>query len=590
MSNMLPNIQRIACFSSCLLAALFALPTLAAESQSVDEMLKAATSGAKDARYTAIDDLGERHANAAQVVPALVKQLGDSDPQVRWRTARTLGEYRGQAKEAVEAVRQLLSDEDVVVQYHAAVALGKLEDKSDATVEALVQAATSKDARVARAAIAAIRSLQPGPKRVAEVLGKALKSNDQAITLHAMETIVEQGDKATPFLKEALKNPDTAYLACTAIESIGPEAAGTVPELTAILGKTKHSKMLIQTLLALAAIGPQASSAAPQITPLLDYSTDATVPVAAAYALGSIGAKDVDAELKRATAKNDPFIQMMAYWAIAKTHPDDEAATKTAVEKLAQALKSDKPHVRTAAAKSIQSLHAPPEVVAPVAITLINDPNPEVRANVIEAVASLGESVVPRVAAALKNPQLRGAALEVVKRLGPKAAGAVKPLVEAAGGADAKARTEIQLALAAIGPAAEPATEMLLKSLASKDAGERESALLALRKIGPGAKAAVKPLLERMKADDSFEADAAAWALARIAPGDGNVSAAVVSKLIKGLASADEQSRVEAVDALAEMGAKNDAVKSALTKAAKEDSSAMVRTAAEAALNPKAGE
>ena len=519
----------------------------------------------------------------------MVKQLVDSYPQVRWRTARTLGEYRGQAKEAVEAVRQLLSDEDVVVQYHAAVALGKLEDKSDATVEALVQAATSKDARVARAAIAAIRSLQPGPKRVAEVLGKALKSNDQAITLHAMETIVEQGDKATPFLKEALKNPDTAYLACTAIESIGPEAAGTVPELTAILGKTKHSKMLIQTLLALAAIGPQASSAAPQITPLLDYSTDATVPVAAAYALGSIGAKDVDAELKRATAKNDPFIQMMAYWAIAKTHPDDEAATKTAVQKLAQALKSDKPHVRTAAAKSIQSLHAPPELVAPVAITLINDPNPEVRANVIEAVASLGESVVPRVAAALKNPQLRGAALEVIKKLGPKAAGAVKPLVEAAESA-AKPRTDVQLALAAIGPAAEPATEMLVKSLASKDAGERESALLALRKIGPGAKAAVKPLLERMKADDSFEADAAAWALARIAPGDGNVSAAVVSKLIKGLASADEQSRVEAVDALAEMGAKNDAVKSALTKAAKEDSSAMVRTAAEAALNPKAGE
>ena len=47
---------------------------------------------------------------------------------------------------------------------------------------------------------AAIRNLQPGPKRVAEVLGKALKSNDQAIRLHAMETIVEQGREGDPDL------------------------------------------------------------------------------------------------------------------------------------------------------------------------------------------------------------------------------------------------------------------------------------------------------------------------------------------------------------------------------------------------------
>jgi HEAT repeat protein len=576
------SIRRAAALAACLVASLITHACAAAE-MTTAQMLQAATSGAKDARYTAIDDLGERHADATVVVPQLVKLLQDSDPQIRWRTTRTLGEYQGQAAAAVEGVRKLLADSDPIVQYHAAVALGKLEDKSDATVEALVAAAMNKDPRVARASISAIRSLKPGPKRVAEVLGKALKSNDQAITLHCLQTLVEEGANSVPFLKEALANPDTAYLACTAIERIGPDAAAAVPELTAILGKTKHSQMLIQTLLALASIGPGAASAAPQITPLLDSSTDATVPVAAAYALGSIGAKDADPALKKAAAKADPFLQMIATWAIAKNHPEDAAATKAAVEKLTQGLKSENPTIRTAAAKSLQALKAPPEVVAPFLVALIKDPNPDVQDNVVDAIAGLGESVVPRVNIGLKNPELRAAAIRVIAELGPKAAASVTPLMETANGADAKLRTEIQLALGSIGPAAAPATEMLVKSITSKDAGERESALYALRKIGPAANGAIKPLMERMKADSSFDADAAAWALARIAPSDNAVATAVVAKLTKGLSAADEQARLESIAALTDMHATGKA-SAELQRAAKEDSSPLVRAAAEAAL------
>ena len=181
-------------------------------------------------------------------------------------------------------------------------------------------------------------------------------------------------------------------------------------------------------------------------------------------------------------------MQMMAIWAIAKIHPDDKAATKSAIEKLTQALKSDNTAMRGAAAKSLQSLHASPEEVAPYLVALANDPNPAVQTNVVEAIASLGESVVPRVSKALTNPQLRGPAIRVIKELGPKASDAVQPLMDAADKADPKVRTEIQMALGAIGPAAAPATEMLIKSLKSKNADEQESALYALRKIGPGAR------------------------------------------------------------------------------------------------------
>ena len=257
---------------------------------------------------------------------------------------------------------------------------------------------------------------------------------------------------------------------------------------------------------------------------------------------------------------------------------------KTAIDKLIRGLESDNETLRHAAAKSLQLLKAPPEMVAPGLVSLLNDPNPEKHANAIEAIASLGESVVPKVTNALKNPQLRGPAIQVLTKLGPKAAGAVQPLIEAAKGADPKTRTDIQFALAAIGPAGAPATDMLVESLADKDAGVRESALLALRKIGPGAKGAVQRLTRRMQADDSFEAIASALALSRVASGDAKIAALVAAKLAKGLSHADEQTRLECVGALIEMGPAANSAAPALQCAAKEDSSDLVREAAEAAL------
>lgn len=581
MSHEISKLHYLACGVVLFIAA-YATPQYSV-ADNTSQLLQAATSGEKDARDKAIDELGQSHEHAAVVVPELTKLLADPDPQIRWHAARTLGEYGGQATATAADVRKLVGDPDPIVQYHAIVALGKLEDRSDETVDLLVNAATNKDARVARAAIASIRSLRPGPKRVVEALLKALQSNDQAVTLHALETLSENGPAAVPFLKAALGHAETAYLACAAIERIGPPAAPTVPELAAILGKTKHSKLLIQTLLALASIGPAAAPATPQIVPLLAHETDATVPVAAAYALGSIGAKGADAELRRAAANPDPFLQMMATWALAKTRPGDPLALKRAIDRLTQTLKSDNVLHRTAAARCLQALNAPPELVAPGLVALSADPNPEVRENVIEAIASLGESVVPRLNGALSRPALRKPAIQVAAKLGPKAAGAVNALIAAAD-AEPALRTDVQLALGAIGPQAAAATDMLVNSLASTQAGERESALYALRKIGPAANAAVGPLVEKMQADDSFDSYAAAWALARIAPRDANVAQAVVAKLQKGLTQPSEQNRLECVTALGELGAAAEAARPALQQAAREDSSSLVRAAAEAAL------
>jgi HEAT repeat protein len=215
---------------------------------------------------------------------------------------------------------------------------------------------------------------------------------------------------------------------------------------------------------------------------------------------------------------------------------------------------------------------------------LVNDPDPDVQENVINAVASLGESVVPRAVGALQNPQLRGPAARVLARLGPKAAGAVQPLIDAAKDGDPQFRAEVNFALAAIGPAAAPATGMLAEAITNDDQHIRESALYALREIGPGAKAASAALVKRMQADNSFDAMAAAWALSRIAPNDSAIAPQAVAKLTSGLSSADAQTRHESADALAAWGAAAKSAVQALARTSKEDGDAEVRAAAAATL------
>jgi HEAT repeat protein len=330
-----------------------------AQSADTAALLQTATSGEKDARYAAIDDLGELHESPESVVPELTKLLKDRDPKVRWRSARSLGDYGPLAKPAVGDLRALLNDKDHVVQHHAALALGKVGDRSDETIVALVKAVTVPDERVARAAITALRHLDPDPKHVIGALDQLLSSGDQIVVGHAIEAVTERGATAVPVLNEALKRPQTAYLACVAIEQIGPDAAGTVPALVELLGDTKHSHLLIQTLLALASIGPEAKSASAQIIPLLEHSTDATVPVAAAFALGAIGAADADASLRDAMAKPNPFLQMVATWSLAKIHPDDAQLRQQAMQKLEAGLKSKDPAIQAAAEHGLKLLESP---------------------------------------------------------------------------------------------------------------------------------------------------------------------------------------------------------------------------------------
>lgn len=577
--------------AATVVCSLMAIVTGKGFGQSPDSatLIQTAVGGSGQARYSAIDDLGERHEAGQTVVPQLHKLLSDTDPQVRWRSARALGDYGSQAVSAVPKLRSLLKDSDPIVEYHAAVTLGKIGDRSDETVGALVAVVTSPDGRVARAAISALRKLDPAPEIVVEALQKVLASDDDAVVLYAIEAITERGGEAAPLLIAALKEPRTAYMACTAIAQIGPDAKATVPAIADLLGKTKHSQVLIQALLALASIGPDAKSAVSQVVPLLQFSTDETVPVAAAYALGSIGASGADSELKAVANSPNAFLQMMAAWALAKGHPQDQMLMKQGVAKLTQGLANDDPMMRASAARCLAELHAPAEMVAPALLALANDPDPHVADNVIAALATRTEEVVPKAIEALKKPEMRKFAARVLARIGPKASAAVGPLAEAAQGADPEFRIDINRALAAIGPEAGAASDVLVEALASDNEGVRHSALFALRQIGPRAVKAGPKLVEKMTSSEGFEQLATAWALASVGSQTKGVAARVAPILRLGLADPDASERLETISVISALGSQAALLSDDLKRLATSDPDQDVRIAASDALKKIGG-
>src|SRR5690606_27689184 len=143
-------------------------------------------------------------------------------------------------------------------------------------------------------------------------------------------------------------------------------------------------------------------------------------------------------------------------------------AMERAVEALGKGLGSNDVEMRTAAARGSEKLEAPAEMVVHVLASAANDPDPDVAANGISALASLGKPIVPKAIQALENPELRGLAVRVLTELGPKAADAAGPLAETAGSVDDAERAEIFIAIGAIGPEGASATDVLVKGLASE--------------------------------------------------------------------------------------------------------------------------
>lgn len=512
---------------------------------------------------------------------ALTQRLSDPDPNVRWRSARALGKLGPAAKPAAPTLVKRLDDSEPVVQIHATIALARIGDQSDATVAGLAKCARSSDPRVVRTAILALAKLRLEPEQLAAAMSELLASENQSMLVYVVDAIVEAGERATPLLQAALKeSEDSAYWASVAVAEIGPAAAGTVPELTAVLEKTEDPDTRAKALLALAKIGPKAKSAVPAIEKVLSNNPDAAPALYGAYALGEIGAPTAASTLEELAASDDQAVAMVSSWALAKTHPKDAARRDRAIEKMLHGLSSENPLVRTTAAKGLTDLKPAAEKVTAHLIEAIQDPDPEVAANVADALATLGPAIVPAAAKLLDDPRLQPLLINVLGRLGPDAQDAVPKLTELLPAADSRLKTKIHYALAGIGPPAAPAASAIAESLNSKEPAVRHSALFALRQLGPAAADAMPQLLALLESTDGMDQLATAWALARIAPAKEGLTPQVAQVLRNGLTDPEPAARFETTAAIGELGPIAGQLRTELKRVAERDPDEQVRAAA----------
>lgn len=563
----------------------------------------------EDGRVRAIDALADLGQNAKPALEALVKALDADNVRIRWHAARAVGAIGEDAIPVIPKLAGLLlGDADPIVCTQSAAAIrairaddGRTEIPEEVAkiyaeaAAAVGKAAAHPDARVRRASLRAVAALVADPAKQAAMIDDSLADADPAVVVESLHSLADLGASAVPMLVESLKDPKARYWAEVALAEIGPDAAPAAGALAAasLAGEPEER---LQAMLALAAIGEPAAEAADELAAALD-SSDTTVRSAAAFALGRMRAASADGALEKAAADADPFLAGVASWARARIHPDDAALVSTSLGLLTGALEADRPNVKIAA------LHALPDLAASLDdaqegaladrfVKLLEDAHPGVRSAAAAALARLGPTAVGSLEGALGNPALRGIAMELLAAAGSSATPAVDTLVASLADAEPGVRGDAAVALASIGAAAAEAVPALVKVVEGGDAEDpsRYPAIYALGKIGPAAAPAAAALKALVAQDaDPLSQIVAAWAMLKIEPDNKEQIPAAVPLLRKALRSDREVVRLEAILALADLGADASSAVAMLELMAEDDPLPSIRkAAAEAAAKIKA--
>jgi HEAT repeat protein len=248
-------------------------------------------------------------------LPALVKELSNSESPVRARAAQVLGTMGAKAKLAVPDLARLLKDSEALPQRCALEALGKIGPDASPAADALVEllkgsdATTRKEAartlgkigaavkgqafpaltvllkdsnkglrEVAAEAIASLGTLDPADLPVVLELSKDSDVEVRAFALRSLGHFPTQAKEVVPALVAAYKGSDDKRVQAAAVASLGgypAEAATIVPIVTEAL-KSASPELMLAGSQAAANLGPEAAKLVPELASALENGDSAT--------------------------------------------------------------------------------------------------------------------------------------------------------------------------------------------------------------------------------------------------------------------------------------------------------------------------
>ena len=370
---------------------------------------------------------------------------------------------------------------------------------------------------------------------------------------------------------------------------MGPDAKPAADDLARAL-EDPRPDVRREVLIALGHLAENGAAAAPTVASLL-VDPDQAVRNRAAFALGRMGPAavgQVDA-LRKAMDSKDEMLPTISAWAVARIDPSDKAMHDDAVKRLMAALENINPRVQAAALKGLMDLETSPEVLVPVLSTICAECEPQLMQEIMDILASSGESATPVLIAALARPEAHGRAAVLLERLGPKAEAATPALVAATSDKDPVVRREVLYALGSVLADKGPAEGAIVAALDDPEPQVRATAAYALGRIGPPAKSALPKLRRSVESSDPLVRMVERFGARARGAQDAQVAHTTLPILMHALSDNKTVAvRRGAADALGMLGkAANTAIPA--LKAAARDPDETVRSAALAALERVGG-
>jgi HEAT repeat protein len=304
-------------------------------------------------------------------------------------------------------------------------------------------------------------------------------------------------------------------LIVAALVVAGPLTAAEPPAPLVKAAKTGSEAQRIAAIQELAAAGPKSAEAVPLLIELLTDSSPA-IRARAAHALGEIG-----------------------------------AAAKPAAEALAEMLKDADAVARRQAVRALIAIRPGREVMIPLFVRLMEDPDPGVRVRVMNGIADGGAAVVPGLIKALENEKTAYYACLILRDIGPEARDAAPALAKTLSDARPEVRREAALALGAIGAAASSAEPQLAAALG--DELTREAATFALAQIGKVSPSTEKQIQASAQSENKVLSTVSLWALVRFHPQDRELATKAAEQFIARLKDEDAFVRLTAARALSSL-------------------------------------